>query len=46
MDSILNFNDFDLLGIIELHDVQGIEKYVTPIITNGNIDGYLSRSKE
>ena len=46
MDTKLELTDFDLLGIIKLNDVQGIEDYVTPIIRNGKIEGYLSRSKE
>ena len=46
MDTKLELTDFDLLGIIKLNDVQGIEKYVTPIIRNGKKEGYLSRSKE
>ena len=46
MDTKLELTDFDLLGIIKLNNVQGIEDYVTPIIRNGKIEGYLSRSKE
>lgn len=42
----LNLKDFDILGIITLNDVQGIEEYVTPVIQDGKIQYYLSRSKE
>ena len=42
----LELKDFDLLGIIELQDVEGIESLVTPIVLDGNISSYLSRSKE
>ena len=27
----LKLQDFDILGILELKDIQGIEKFVTPI---------------
>lgn len=47
MEEKLELKDFDILGIINLKDVQGIEKYVTPIIEqDGNVKEYLSRSKE
>lgn len=46
MKEKLDLRDFDILGIIELDDVQGIEKYVTPIIKNGTKRKFLSRSKE
>lgn len=47
MDQILELKDFDVLGIIRLKDVKGIEKYVTPILDkNGEVIEYLSRSKE
>ena len=46
MDTKLELTDFDLLGIIKLNDVQGIEKYVTPIKKKKKKEGYLSRSKE
>ena len=42
----LELKDFDLLGIIELQDIAGIETLVTPIILNNKIISYLSRSKE
>lgn len=42
----LQLNEFDILGIITLNDVLGIEKYVTPLIKDGQLQGYLSRSKE
>lgn len=42
----VGFREFDILGIIELKDVHGIEKYVTPVVQNGKLEGYLSRSKE
>ena len=32
MKEELDLRDFDVLGIIELDDIQGIEKYVTPIM--------------
>lgn len=46
MKEKFDLRDFDILGIIELDDVQGIEKYVTPIIKNGTKRKFLSRSKE
>lgn len=42
----LQLKDFDLLGIIDLQNVSGIEKLVTPIIIDGKTLSYLSRSKE
>lgn len=42
----LNLKDFDILGVISLNDVDGIEKYVTPVKENGITKTYLSRSKE
>lgn len=35
MKEELDLRDFDVLGIIELDDIQGIEKYVTPIMKKG-----------
>lgn len=46
MKEKLDLRDFDILGIIELNDVQGIEKYVTPIRKNRTKETFLSRSKE
>lgn len=46
MNEKIRLEDFDILGIIELQDVEGIKKYVTPIQENGHVTGYLSRSKE
>lgn len=47
MSEKLELKEFDILGIINLDDVNGIEKYVTPVIgENGEIQTYLSRSKE
>lgn len=46
MKEKISFQDFDILGVIELDDVQGIEKYVTPVRTNGTKATFLSRSKE
>lgn len=46
MNEEVKLDEFDILGIIELQDVKGIEKYVTPIEENGKVVGYLSRSKE
>ena len=46
MGENLSLKDFDILGIINLKEVQGIEKYTTPIRYNGKITEYLSRSKE
>lgn len=42
----LELKDFDLLGIIDLCDVSGIEPLVTPVVSDGKIISYLSRSKE
>lgn len=42
----LNLRDFDITGMIILNDVEGIEKYVTPVKENGKVVNYLSRSKE
>lgn len=42
----LELKDFDLLGIIDLQDVSGIETLVTPDVSDGKITSYLSRSKE
>jgi len=38
----INITDFDIMGIFNLKDITGIEKYVTKI----SDDNYLSRSKE
>ena len=46
MGEKLKLSEFDILGVISLDEVQGIEKYVTPVIENGVIKTYLSRSKE
>lgn len=46
MSEKLKLEDFDILGVIELHDIQGIEDYVTPIFKEDKITGFLSRSKE
>ena len=46
MKEKIRLEDFDILGVIQLQDVQGIEKYVTPIEEDDRIVGYLSRSKE
>lgn len=46
MSEKLNLEEFDILGIIELQDVQGLEDYVTPILQGDKVTGYLSRSKE
>ncbi len=48
MNEILKLKDFDILGIIKLKDVQGIEKYVTKLNQehNSGEELYLSRSKE
>ena len=46
MNEPLNLKDFDIVGIITLQDVEGIEKYVTPVKKNGQTVTYLSRSKE
>lgn len=42
----ISLKDFDIIGIITLHDVEGLERYVTPVRKNGEIVTYLSRSKE
>lgn len=42
----LELKDFDLLGIIDLCDVSGIEPLVTPVVSDGKRISYLSRSKE
>jgi len=46
MGEKLNLKDFDIVGIITLNDVEGIEKYVTPVKEDGKVVTYLSRSKE
>lgn len=46
MGEKINLNEFDILGVINLNDVQGIEKYVTPVVEDGKVVSYLSRSKE
>ena len=47
MDKMIELKDFDILGIIRLKNVNGIEKYVTPILDEkGEVTEYLSRSKE
>ena len=46
MEEKIDLNEFDILGIINLKEIQGIEKYVTPVIKEGKIVNYLSRSKE
>lgn len=49
MNEVLKLSDFDIIGLIKLKDVKGIEKYVTPICDDEPIAGkteYLSRSKE
>ena len=46
MGEKLELNQFDILGVINLKEVQGIEKYVTPVIEDGKIADYLSRSEE
>ena len=46
MNETVNLKDFDIVGIITLQDVEGIEKYVTPVKENGQTVTYLSRSKE
>lgn len=48
MNEGLKLSDFDIVGIIKLKDVKGIEKYVTPIFDENNEKPteYLSRSKE
>ncbi len=43
----IKLQDFDIIGMIRLKDVQGIEKYVTPVKNeNGVVEEYISRSKE
>ena len=48
MEETLNINDFDILGLIILRDIKGLEKYVTPIVEGNQVmfQRYLSRSKE
>lgn len=46
MEEKLSIKDFDIVGIITLNDVDGIEKYVTPVKHEGKTIKYLSRSKE
>lgn len=47
MDKKLALKDFDIVGLIKLKDVQGIERFVTPIMgEDGEVVEYLSRSKE
>ena len=47
MDKMIELKDFDILGIIRLKDIKGIEKYVTPILNDkGEVAEYLFRSKE
>ena len=46
MGEKVKLNEFDILGVINLNEVQGIERYVTPVIENGVVKTYLSRSKE
>ena len=46
MGEKIKLNEFDILGVINLNDVQGIEKYVTPVVEDGKVVSYLSRSKE
>lgn len=48
MEETLNINDFDILGLITLRDIKGLEKYVTPIVEGNQVmfQRYLSRSKE
>lgn len=42
----VKLRDFDVLGIINLTDVSGIEKYVTKLSSDSDSKEYLSRSKE
>lgn len=42
----INLKEFDILGVITLTDVEGIEKYVTPITKDSEKREYLSRSRE
>ena len=46
MNETVNLKDFDIVGMITLQDIEGIEKYVTPVKENGQTVTYLSRSKE
>lgn len=46
MNEKVKLEEFDLLGIIQVMDVHGIESYVTPVVEDGKIKTYLSRSKE
>ena len=46
MNEKIDLKDFDIIGIISLNDVDGIEKYVTPVRIDDKIVTYLSRSKE
>ena len=46
MGEKLSLTDFDIIGLITLNDVDGIEKYVTSVRKDGKIITYLSRSKE
>ena len=46
MGEKLNLRDFDIIGMITLNDIEGIEKYVTPVKKDGKTVTYLSRSKE
>ena len=49
MNEMIKLSDFDIVGIIKLKDVKGIEKYVTPIFKEDNNEEpteFLSRSKE
>ena len=46
MGEKLKLSEFDILGVITLNEVQGIEKYVTPVVENRRVINYLSRSKE
>lgn len=32
MDEKIDINDFDILGIIDLRNANGIEKYCTPVL--------------
>lgn len=46
--SDVKFRDFDIMGIIRLQpdEIHGIEKYVSPVKKNDEIEYYLSRSAE
>lgn len=46
MNEKIDLKDFDIIGIISLNDVYGIEKYLTPVRIDDKIVTYLSRSKE